>query len=462
MTVPTYPNYKESGVELIGEVPSHWKVCPLKWLLERNDGGVWGDDPDDVADTIVLRSTEQTVDGRWVIEEPAKRRLSEADDLRYRLEEGDLLVTKSSGSALHIGKTTLVDREIAGMRCCFSNFMQRLRMKPGLSPRVAWHVLNNTLARRQFELLSHSTTGLANLSGGLIGQLMVPVAPPSEQTAIATFLDRETGRIDALVAEQRRLIALLKEKRQAVISRAVAKGLNPDAPMKPSGIEWLGDVPEHWDHTRAGRFIQVLPGYAFPSSGFSHDESRTKLLRGANVGVGEIRWNEVVYWERKDGDNLEHFEMSEGALVIGMDRPFIGAGVRVARLQEADLPCLLLQRVGEISTNEHMGRDYFQLLLQSEGFMHFVAPDMTGVSVPHISPGQLRDFPIPVPPVEEQRQIVAFVSNEAAKIDALVFEAEAAITLLQERRSALISAAVTGKIDVRGLVSAETEAAQVA
>ena len=199
MSFPRYPKYKDSGVEWLGKLPGHWRIEQFKYQIERNDGGVWGDDPDGLNDTFVLRSTEQTVDGRWQINDPAPRKLNESEINDSLLIEGDLLLTKSSGSSLHIGKTTLVTPEIAAMRCCYSNFMQRIRTRPSFSSKLAWYVMNNDLARLQFDLLSNSTTGLANLNGTMVGQIVVPVPPIKEQTHIAAFLDRETANIDELV-----------------------------------------------------------------------------------------------------------------------------------------------------------------------------------------------------------------------------------------------------------------------
>ena len=138
-----YPAYKDSGVEWLGKVPEHWEIKPFKWFIDRNDGGVWGDDPDGASDTIVLRSTEQTVDGNWKLDDPALRKLSQADREFGTLKAGDLLVTKSSGSSLHIGKTSLVTPEIEDLGCCYSNFMQRIRVKSSIIPRLAWFVMNN-------------------------------------------------------------------------------------------------------------------------------------------------------------------------------------------------------------------------------------------------------------------------------------------------------------------------------
>ncbi len=152
MSFPRYPKYKDSSVEWLGEVPERWKVQPLKQHIERNDGGVWGSDPDGINDTYVLRSTEQTADGRWQIENPAQRKLSDSEIKNYLLNENDLLLTKSSGSSLHIGKTTFVTKEIATMHCCYSNFMQRIRMKPSFNSKLAWYVMNSEITRFQFDV----------------------------------------------------------------------------------------------------------------------------------------------------------------------------------------------------------------------------------------------------------------------------------------------------------------------
>jgi type I restriction enzyme S subunit len=305
-----------------------------------------------------------------------------------------------------------------------------------------------------FDLYHMKTLGAGvrqTITFGDIGGCFTVLPPLPEQAAIADFLGRETAKINELIAEQERLIELLKEKRQAVISHAVNKGLNPDAPMKDSGIEWLGKVPEHWSVGKSGFYLSILSGFAFPSSGFSDDEAHTRLLRGINVGVMSLKWDETVYWQRTPGDDLDIYEMKAGDLVIGMDRPLIADGMRVCKVGESDLPCLLLQRVASIKTGSRLNADYLLALLSSEMFVAHFAPETTGVSVPHISPEQICNFVIPVPPREEQDMIGDYISRETGKIDGLAAHAQKAITLLQERRSALISAAVTGQIDVRGI-----------
>ena len=450
MSFPRYPKYKPSRVEWLGEVPEHWSAQTFKRQIERNDGGVWGDDPDGLNDTVVLRSTEQTVDGRWQIDDPARRKLNTSEIDSAMLITGDLLLTKSSGSSLHIGKTTLVTKEIASLGCCYSNFMQRIRTKASFTPALAWYVLNNNLARLQFDLLSNSTTGLANLNGTMIGQIIVPVAPIAEQTAIAQFLDRETSKIDALVWEQRRLIELLKEKRQAVISHAVTKGLNPHAPMKPSGIEWLGDVPEHWTippiftryHAVLGKMLdekKITGSHLVP------------YLRNADVNWDRINTMELPLINIEP-DEQKRFGLERGDVLICEG----GAGIGQTAIWNAELnPCSFqkaLHRLRPWRDDEVPRFLYYCMRNAVETGVILAGGTAT---IPHLTGEQLRRYRFPKPPNEEQESIVQYLDVQTAKLDALTAEAERAIELLQERRTALISAAVTGKIDVRGEINVE-------
>lgn len=447
MSLPRYPEYKDSGVEWLGEVPEHWGVAPFKWELECNDGGVWGDDPDGEEDTFVLRSTEQTVDGNWKIDDPAPRKLSVAEKKSTLLLAGDLLVTKSSGSSLHIGKTTLVTAEIEALECCYSNFMQRIRTKPSFSPKFAWYVMNNDIARLQFDHLSNSTTGLANLNSTMIGELLLAVPPNAEQQTIAAFLDRETGKIDALIAEQQRLVELLAEKRQAVISHAVTKGLNPDAPMKDSGIVWLGDVPERWATTRLKYATKLIVDCPHETPVYSEDGGYL-VIRTADVTEGVLqtsnmyRVDENEFQRRIRRQALQFQDIVYGregerwglAALVPLDGDFcLGQRMMQFRSTSSFCPTFLMWQINSIST-------YRQGQI-----------DTVGATSPHVNVSTIANYLLTEPPFEEQQAIAAFLNNETAKLDTLTAEASRAIALLQERRSALISAAVTGKIDARGI-----------
>lgn len=281
----------------------------------------------------------------------------------------------------------------------------------------------------------------------------VPVPPLAEQTQIAAFLDRETAKIDALVAEQRRLMALLKEKRQAVISHAVTQGLNPNAPMKPSGIEWLGDVPEHWD-------VMKMKWVADMQSGHTPDKKTPAYWEG-----GDIPWvslNDTGFL--KDNDYISETAYSISQLGIENSSARLLPSKVVVFSRDATIGrCAITTRPMAVSQHfiawvcgPALIPEYLLLRLRSmTGELDRLT---TGATLKTIGMPDVRTLVTPVPPLAEQQAIIDWVSNQTIQLDTLTAEAQRAIDLLQERRTALISAAVTGQIDVRGLVPAHAGA----
>ena len=435
-----YPAYKDSGIEWLGEVPEHWEVKRTKTLLSRNNGGVWGMDFDDEG-VVVLRSTEQTVDGEWDIRDPAKRRLTPSEYAACRLIDGDLVVTKSSGSALHIGKTSIVTRDIEALNCCHSNFMQRLRVKKNVAPRYMWYVLNGELGRKQFGYYSDTTTGLANLNAEIIGMVHLAVAPLPEQRAIAAFLDRETAKIDALIAKVQKAIDLLKEQRNALITQAVTKGLDPDVPLKDSGVEWLGEIPEHWEVKKVTRLFEIGSGTTPPTD-------------YADYYGGDIAWittselrESVVMSTKKTvtREALKAFSTlnvyPEGSVAVAMYGATIGRIGVLGTEAAVNQACCVFSRPNGIDV-----WFWFYWLQHRRSYLISLG---YGGGQPNLSQDLLKAIRVPIPPLPEQRTIAAFLDRETAKIDALVAKIRKVIDLLKEQRTALISAAVTGKIDVR-------------
>jgi len=286
-----------------------------------------------------------------------------------------------------------------------------------------------------------------------IRNLMIPIPPSREQAAIASFLDRETEKIDGLVGEQRRLIEMLKEKRKAVISHAVTKGLNPHAPMKPSGVEWLGDVPAHWEVLRVksvSTFITSGPrgwseriseeGSLFVQSGDLNDFLEVEFAGSKRVQV-------------ENNAEAARTQLCEGDVVVCVTGAKTGNVAVCTAVPEA---AYVNQHLCLIRPTQGILPIFLGMLLKSRlGQTHFELSQYglkQGLSLANV-----RESPVLLPPLAEQTAIVTYLKAEAAKLDALTAEAQHAIDLLQERRTALISAAVTGKIDVRGL--AESEAA---
>ncbi|MGE0111364.1 restriction endonuclease subunit S [Aquabacterium sp.] len=423
----------------------------MKWVITRNDGGVWGNDPKGEDDTVVLRSTEQTVDGRWQLDEPALRSLSETEKAGSLLATGDLLVTKSSGSALHIGKTTLVTPEVAALGCCYSNFMQRIRLKPEFDSRLAWYLMNNEIARTQFDLLSNSTTGLANLNGTMLGELVAPIPSPDEQAEIVRFLDRETAKIDALVTEQVQLTTLLKQKRQAVISHAVTKGLDPSVPMKDSGVEWLGEVPVHWEVKQIRQITQILRGK------FTHRPRNDPAFYDGDypfIQTGDVTGAKRYITEFKQTLNDKGAAVSKefprGTLVMTI-------AANIGDVAVLDFPAYFPDSMVGLVPGSNF--DLMFLFYLAKSMKQPLEMNATISTQMNLNAEQIGSLSACCPPIDQQRQIVLHLDAETQQLDELIDEAQVTTALLKERRSALISAAVTGQIDVRGLAPEQEQAA---
>jgi type I restriction enzyme S subunit len=367
---------------------------------------------------------------------------------RFTLRRGDTIFTKDSETADDIARSAYVPEDMPGVVCGY-----HLSIARPLGATVGAFIkrfLDSAPARAYFQVKAN---GLTRVGLGQYAVDNVPIAlpPPAEQAAIAAFLDRETGKIDALVEEQRRLIALLKEKRQAVISHAVTKGLNPQAPLKPSGIEWLGDIPAHWDVRPLKRAL------AFLTSG-----SRGWAEHYADEGAIFIRiGNMTRHSYGLDLDDLQRVSVPPGSEsartlvrpgdVLFSITAFLGSVAVVGDLGE---PAYVSQHVALARLKSGLVRpDWVALLTLSSVGKTYLAEQGYGGTKVQLGLDDIACMPILVPPRAEQDQIVGHLEKMTTDFTALIEEAERGITLLQERRAALISAAVTGKIDVRGLVA---------
>ena len=292
--------------------------------------------------------------------------------------------------------------------------------------------------------------------------LRIPIIcpPPAEQTAIVRFLNHADRKIRRYIRAKQKLIKLLEEQKQAIIHRAVTRGLDPDVRLKPSGVEWLGDVPEHWEVTKLGRLIELTTGFPFKSDGFTQDAEDIRLLRGVNISPGKIRWSDVVRWPISELEKYDTFALQNGDIVLGMDRPIIQRGTRVTRVNEPDVPALLLQRVARLRPRLSLHGDYLLLLLAGKSFANYLSPIFTGISVPHLSPEQIRSFRFALPPVDEQRQVIGWVEDQTRKTSTAIMSAELEIDILQEYRTRLIADVATGNLDVREVAAGLPEEAE--
>ena len=438
MSLPRYPKYKDSGVEWLGEVPEHWELSKIKHVFEFRSGGTpsksnlsyWdGDVPWASSKDLKTETLTDTVDH---ITEKA------VADGASLLEPGTLLVVVRGMILAHSFPVTKALVPMA--------INQDLK---GLTTRDGWHVDYAAYALRAsapetFRRLDEAGHGTKALRMEAWGGLEVPRPTMDEQVTVAGFLDGETAKIDALVAEQERLIELLQDKRQAVISHAVTKGLNPDAPMKDSGIEWLGEIPAYWTLPPVyARYEQALGKMLdqakltglHPTPYLRNVDVRWDFINTEDLPSMDIAPHEVDRFTVRFGDLLmvEGRELGRSAIWKGSNG--------VVGFQKA------LHRLRARDASEH-ARFFYYTMVFAHGTGCFLA-DQSPNEIPHLTGEELRRYRFPKPPFEEQVAIVATLDRAAREFDGLIVEAERAIDLLQERRTALISAAVTGQIDVR-------------
>ncbi|MBF0612623.1 MAG: restriction endonuclease subunit S [Magnetococcales bacterium] len=453
MNFPRYAEYKDSGVEWLGEVPGHWGVKNLKHIALFSGGGTPSRD----------NMTYWNGDIPWVSPKDMK-----AEKI-YGTEECITTegLTNSTSNLIAPGTVLMVVRSgilkhtipvaINGVEVALNQDMKALTFHPNLCHSqffLRWvQGLNNELllvwAKQGATVESIEQEYLANTAIGL--------PPLPEQQAIAAFLDRETGKIDALVAEQEKLIALLKEKRQAVISHAVTKGLNPDAPMKDSGIEWLGEVPEHWEVVPLKHSIsKIEQGWSPQCEGEPASEYEWGVLK-----VGCVNRDEFDPMEQKalpeEVAPILNYEVKAGDILMsrGNTLELVGMATFISKARPRLLLCDLLYRF-HAKPGRADGR-FLVFSIRSPSGRFQIMRDATGTSasMKKIGQGIIREFIIALPPLDEQSAIVAYLDQQTAKLDTLLSKAQHAINLLKERRTALISAAVTGKIDVRELTAKE-------
>lgn len=425
------------------ELPPGWEEAPLKSRLARNDGGVWGEDPDgSESDTIVLRSTEQRVDGAWNIEAPAVRKLSKVEAEGGRLEVGDLVVTKSSGSELHIGKTSLVTAEVAALNACYSNFMQRLRVDGRTEPRFVHYWMNNELCREQFAYLSNSTSGLANLNGTVLGTARLAFPLKDEQERIANFLDVQTARIDALIAEKETLQQRLGEYRLSAITSALSGGLIPYDSLAETGEYWFATVPSHWAFCPLNYRYEVQLGKMLDEKRITGDHL-LPYLRNVDVQWGQINTEGLPQMDIHPEEH-ERYTVRPGDLLVCE-----GGDVGRAAIWEGNSQVFAFQKAlhrVRPRTGNDLPKYLFYLLFDSAKRGRFA--DREKATIAHLTAEAFRRYRFPFPPREEQEEIVGRLDATMASIDRLLDHVNEHVDRLREYRSSLISTAVTGQLDL--------------
>jgi type I restriction enzyme S subunit len=437
MSFPRYPKYKDSGVEWLGEVPEHWALKPL-WTFFRRVKRTGFDD-----EQLLSVYRDHGVVPKASRDDNFNK---PSDDLSvYQLViPGDLAINK-----MKAWQGSVAISEHRGI----------------VSPAYfVYEALHNASSRYLHYLMRslRYITGYMSVSKGirvnqwdlepqLHSRMPLTVPPIEEQTQIAAFLDRETAKIDELVAEQRRLMELLKEKRQAVISHAVTQGLDPDAPMKPSGIEWLGDVPAHWEVRRLKSLVEEPLKYGANESAELDDRTLPRFVRITDIDdTGGLR-DET--FKSLPVEVAEPYLLNDGDVLLARSGATVGKSFIYSK--QWGIACFAGYLIRARLRPNICFAQWLYSFCQTNEYWSYIFGTQIQATIQNVSAEKYANLYLPLPPTTEQADIIELLRTELTKFDTLAAEVQLAIDLLQERRTALISAAVTGQIDVRHLTERE-------
>jgi type I restriction enzyme S subunit len=408
-----YPTYKDSGVEWLGMVPEHWTIGPYKATIQIENGSDYKE--------------------------------VEADDGYPVIGSGGPFAYSSKlmydGESVLLGRKGTIDKPLYVNGAFWAvDTMYWSIIKPGAHGRFAYYIATTI----PFDLYS-TNTALPSMTKSVLGSHVVAFPGFEEQQTIAGHLDRETARIDALIEKKTRFIELLREKRQALITHAVTKGLDPNVKMKDSGVEWLGGVPEHWEvRSVSSVSTKITNGYVGPTRDILVEEG-VRYLQSLHIKGNQIKFD-IPYFVTEEWSNQHRKSILETGDVLIVQTGDIGQ-VTVVTDEFAGCNCHALIIVAP--ERGIIAGEWMSWVFNSSYGYHTLLSIQTGAMHPHLNCGNVKDVLLPVPPLTEQREIMKHIEHEERRVAALSGKTERSIELLKERRSALITAAVTGQIDLR-------------
>lgn len=449
-----YPKYKDSGVEWLGEVPEHWEVKRLKHiasvLLSNVDKHmVEGQKGVKLCNYLdVYNNTHITSKIDFMSATASDEQIE-----RLSLQKDDVIITKDSEDPSDIGIPALVEEDIFGLVCGYHLAILRPTLADG---EFLHYFLQSIFVRSVFEV---EATGMTRYALGKysIENLTFALPHRSEQTSIASFLDGETSRIDSLISEKERLISLLQEYRQALISHAVTKGLDPKVKMKDSGVEWLGEIPEHWKILRLKRVFESME-YGISES--LSPDGEIPILRMSNIDDGRVFWDDLKFVDAVE----DSMYLQNGDLLFNRTNSLDLVGkVGLFEENETFKGVSFASYLVRLRPNNRANSKYLDYLLNIPSFLSEVRSNaIPAIGQANLNPTRYGYLLVAVPPLEEQENINDLLDHETSRIDTLISEGKKFIDLLKEYRSSLITAAVTGKINVREDVPSGSEKREIA
>ncbi len=435
-----YPEYKDSGVESLDTIPKMWSIKKLKYIFEikKRIAGKIGFDVLSVTQKGIKIKDIESGEGQLSMDYSKYQRVYPGE---FAMNHMDLL-TGYVDISNYDGVTSPDYRVFA------------VRDKNIFYSRYYLYLLQDGYKQRRFFHLGQGSAHLGRwrLPTEAFNEIVYPCPSLKEQNQIASFLDHETTKIDNLIEKQQQLIELLKEKRQAVISYAVTKGLNPDVPMKDSGVEWLGEVPEHWIVSGFKKYLSSIVDYRGKTPNKTDDGILLVTARNIKKGVLDYTLSQEFIAPSDYKEVMSRGLPDIGDVLFTTEAP-LG---EVANVDRVDIA--LAQRIIKFKgMTSRLDNYYFKYFIMSSAFQQSLNLYSSGSTAQGIKAERFVYLRKLLPPINEQMEIVGFLDKEITKIDISVEQQFVMLSLLQERRTALISAAVTGKIDVRDWIAPDTQ-----
>ena len=445
MKYPRYPAYKDSGIEWIGEIPEHWNVNRLKTVSKIQFSNVDKHTYDDEIPVLLANYTD-VYKNRFITNEMEfmEATASPNEIKKFKLEAGDVLITKDSETPDDIAIPALVKSTLPNLLCGYHLAM--LRPNRILDSNYLFYLYSDKKFRGKYEREANGITRFG-LSTESFNDTYICTPEKLEQAAIASFLVEQTSKIDSLISKQQQLTELLKEKRQAIITHAVTKGLDPNVPMKDSGIEWIGEIPEHWDLKRVKSLFKERDERTENGEEelFSLSKERGLISR-VSITDKEARADTLVGYKKFYPKDIVMNKMQAWNGVFGHSRNSTG---------------IVSPEYTILSRIRHLNTGYFAHLFRTDLYASIFATYARGMGTAFLRLNftEFGGIYVPVPPDHEQDKIMDYLNRQNGTIDLLITKQEQMIKLLEEHKSSLVSNAVTGKIDVRNLVQVVTESA---
>ncbi len=430
-----YKKYKDSGVQWIGEIPEEWEVKKLKYCIDSNIGGFWGEEPKDNGNDVGCIRVSEFIKEKGILKNivPTVRNVPKAKYNQIRVKKGSILIEKSGG-----GETCLVGNAIVvnkDLQAVYSNFITKIEVKYNFDPFFINYMLRCMYLKRVNYLCINQTTGIQNLNISKYLSESISIPTLNEQKIIATYLDHKTSQLEALISKKQELIETLKASRTKLISETVTKGLDKDVEMKDSGVEWIGEIPKDWKVSKL-KFV-------------------TNLI---SIKLENYRFNKYI--------GLEHVEQCSGKLIdygdpseleSKINSVFYKNNILFGKLRPYLTKCIVTETEGVCSDeflvleSDKLVPKFLKFIMLNKVFINLVNAATYGAKMPRASWDFVGNIKVSYPNKKEQQAIATYLDHKTSQIDNLISKIEKQITLLKKAKEKLITEVVTGKINVTDL-----------